>query len=53
MALASLGATVAMCVTFAINKALKRDFNAEWAQSLRVKDPSPLGEVAIARMIER
>lgn len=50
MALASLGALVAMCVTAAINWRLQRDFAQEWAESLRVKHKTPLGEDAIARM---
>lgn len=51
MALASLGAFVAMGVTVSINWSLQRDFNAEWADSFRVKHPEPLGEEAIARML--
>jgi len=53
MAAASLGAVVAMAVTLATNVFLERDFAAEWAESLRVKDPEPLGEEALARMIEQ
>jgi len=49
MALASLGAIVAMCVTAGINWRLQRDFAREWAESLRVKDARPLGEDEIAR----
>jgi putative membrane protein len=52
MALASLGALITVLVTFAINRALQRDFAAEWVESLRVKMPHPLGEDAIARMLE-
>ena len=52
MALASLGALIAMLGTYAINRTLQRDFAAEWAESLRVKMPHPLGEDAIARMLE-
>src|SRR6185436_8420527 len=37
MALASLGALIAMCITAAINWRLKRDFAREWSESLRVK----------------
>jgi len=51
MALASLGALIAMLVTFAINRSLQRDFAAEWAESLRVKHAQPLGEDEIARML--
>src|SRR6266480_89493 len=50
MALASLGAVVAMCVTAAINWRLQRDFAREWAESFRVKNKVPLGEDEIARM---
>jgi putative membrane protein len=52
MALASLGAMVAMSVTLAINRSLQRDFAAEWADSLRVKHKQPLGEEALAKMID-
>lgn len=52
MALASLGAVIAMLITYALNRSLQRDFNSEWAESLRVKDPKPLGEDEIARMLE-
>lgn len=44
MALASLGALIAMGVTAAINLSLQRDFAAEWNESLRVKIFQPLGE---------
>ena len=50
MALASAGALLAMLVTYGINRALQRDFQQEWAESLRVKEPRPLGEDEIARM---
>jgi putative membrane protein len=52
MALASLGALSCMLVTLAVNLTLKRDFALEWRESLRVKDERPLGEAAIARMLE-
>lgn len=52
MALASLGAFVAMSITVIINASLQRDFNAEWADSLRVKHAEPLGEEALAHMLE-
>jgi putative membrane protein len=48
MALASLGALMALAIVFVIHKRLARDFNAEWAESLRVKRERPLGEVAVA-----
>jgi putative membrane protein len=51
MALASLGALIAMLITFAINRKLQRDFAHEWAESLRVKGKHPLGEDEVARML--
>jgi putative membrane protein len=51
MALASLGALVAMAITVAINRSLGRDIAAEWAGSWRVVHPEPLGEEEIARAL--
>ena len=51
MALASLGALIAMSMTAAINAALKKDFAREWGDSLRVKQAEPLGEVALKKML--
>jgi putative membrane protein len=53
MALASIGALIAMAVTVAINAALQKDFAREWSDSLRVKKREPLGETAIAQMLKR
>ena len=50
MALASLGALIAMLLTALINYRLQRDFAREWQESLRVKRTRPLGEDEIARM---
>jgi putative membrane protein len=50
MALASSGALLAMLVTAALNYSVQRDFAAEWVESLRVKDPRPLGEEEYARL---
>ena len=50
MALASLGALLAMCITVGINLRFQRDFAREWAESLRVKRKAPLGEDEIPRM---
>ena len=50
MALASLGALLAMALTAFINWRFQRDFSREWAESLRVKHAAPLGEEALARM---
>ena len=52
MALASLGALIAMSITAGINIAIQRDFAQEWADSLRVKHKKPLGEDEIARMLD-
>ncbi len=51
MALATLGAVIAMLVTATINAFLKRDFARELAESLRVKKQAPLGEEEIAKML--
>jgi len=53
MALASLGALIAMNITGLMNRSLQRDFAREWANSLRIKHPRPLGEDAIARMLKK
>ena len=50
MALASLGALVAMMLTALLNIYLQRDFAQEWVESLRVKNTKPLGEDEIARL---
>ncbi|MET0535724.1 MAG: DUF2238 domain-containing protein [Steroidobacter sp.] len=50
MALASLGALITMTVAACVNIAYQRDFAREWADSFRIRNPEPLGEVAIARM---
>ena len=49
MALAGLGAAIAMTVTLLVNRRLQRDFNREWTRSLEVKRRLPLGEVELAR----
>lgn len=53
MALASLGALIAMSVTAMINRRLQRDFAQEWAESLRIKIKAPLGENEILRMARK
>lgn len=52
MALASIGAVIAMALTAAINIKLQRDFAREWSESLRVKHMKPLGEDAIIEQLE-
>src|SRR6187551_1847826 len=51
MALASLGALIAMTVIYIINRQMQRDFANEWAESIRVKRRKPLGEEAIVRSL--
>jgi putative membrane protein len=51
MALAALGAVVAIMVVAGINGRWQRDFAREWAESLRVKDHRPLGEEALAQRV--
>ncbi len=50
MALASLGALTAMCITAFINWRLQRDFAREWTECLRVKQAAPLGEDELIRL---
>lgn len=50
MAMASLGALIAMTVIALITWHYKRDFAREFGESLRVKSARPLGEDAIARI---
>ncbi|HET6408923.1 MAG TPA: DUF2238 domain-containing protein [Chthoniobacteraceae bacterium] len=50
MALASLGALIAMLITAALNSWLQRDFAAEWSESLHVKHATPLGEDELLRL---
>jgi len=52
MALASLGALIAMVITIAINNVIQKDFYAEWKTSFLIKNNKPLGEDEIARLIE-
>ena len=51
MALAALGALIAMSLTLAVNASMQRDFAAEWVESLRVKRKDPLGEERISEML--
>ncbi len=51
MALAALGALIAMTVIYLINRRMQRDFANEWAESIRVKRRKPLGEEAVVKSI--
>ncbi len=53
MALASLGAVIAMSITAGLNLYLQRDFAREWADSLKVKRHRPLGEDELRRLWRR
>ncbi len=53
MALASLGALVAMLATVGLNLRYQRDFNREWVESFRVKHKAPLGEDELTRMTRK
>ena len=50
MLLATSGAVLALTLTAFVHRRLDRDFQREWAASLRVKHAEPLGEVAAARL---
>jgi putative membrane protein len=50
MALAGLGALIAMSATLAVNLRWQRDFAREWWESLQVKRPLPLGEMRLAEL---
>ena len=52
MALASLGALIAMLITGGLNAWLQRDFADEWIESLRVKSNRPLGEDELGRLLK-
>ena len=50
MALAGLGALIAMLMTLCLNLYLQKDFAREWSNSLRIKRLRPMGEDEIARL---
>jgi putative membrane protein len=51
MALATLGAAIAMVINVVVNAVLQRDFAREMAESLSVKHEAPLGEESLAAML--
>lgn len=53
MLLAGIGALLAMLITAAMNVWLQRDFAREWSESLKIKDPLPLGEDEIRRLMQQ
>ena len=52
MALASLGAFLAMSITLLINLRIQKNFREELAGSLSIKNNKPLGEDEIMRLIQ-
>lgn len=50
MALASLGALLAMSITLIINLRIQKNFREEWVVSLSIKNNKPLGEDEIMRL---
>jgi len=52
MALASLGAFIAMTITMLINIRIQKGFSKEWKSSLSIKSNKPLGEDEISRLID-
>jgi len=52
-AFAILGAMLSSVVIATIHAGLDRDFTREWIESLRIKHPEPMGEVAVERMLDR
>ncbi len=51
MALASLGALIAMVITASINIYIQKGFREEWQSSLSIKSNVPLGEDEINRLL--
>jgi putative membrane protein len=51
MALAAVGALIAMTAVAVLNSRLDRDFAREWTESLRVKRRRPLGEDRVAEVL--
>ena len=52
MALASLGALIAMLITMLINICIQKDFFGQWNKSLKIKQRKPLGEDEIVRLLK-
>lgn len=50
MALASLGALIALGLTFAVNAACQKDFHREWSESLRVKHSEPVSKECLLQL---
>lgn len=53
MLLAALGAALTLSITALAHRWLDRDFQREWANSLRVRKKQPLGEEELAKLRKR
>jgi putative membrane protein len=53
MWLATFGSICATLIIAVVHRSLDRDFAREWSESLRVKQAEPLGETAIAELLEK
>lgn len=53
MSVAAIGAFIAMVAVFIVNWLYNRDFGAEIAESLRIKDDSPMGEDGFKSLFTR
>ncbi|MBT8334860.1 MAG: DUF2238 domain-containing protein [Deltaproteobacteria bacterium] len=53
MALASIGALLAMSITLVINLYIQKNFREEWKESLSIKHKQPLGEDEIVRRLKK
>lgn len=51
-AVATLGSLLASFVIAGVHSSIDRDFTREWVESLRVKHPEPMGEIAVERMLD-
>ena len=53
MGLASMGAFLAMMITFFLNLYLRKDFSIVFTNGLSIKHPEPLGEDELVRLWKR
>lgn len=53
MLLATIGAAIALTIAALVHRSLDRDFQREWAESLRVHRKRPLGEEELTRHAKR
>jgi putative membrane protein len=53
MFLAVIGSLITTVLVLIINYTLDRNFSRDWIESLRVKRHRPLGEVAVAELLDK